>query len=34
MSSLFSAVLAGLFDVWLLSDRELSEGDSRLALRT
>ena len=34
MSSLVSAVLAGLFDVWLLSDNELSEGDSRLALRT
>jgi hypothetical protein len=34
MSSLVSAVLAGLLDVWLLSDRELSEGDSRLALRT
>lgn len=34
MSSLVSAVLAGLFEVWLLSDNELSEGDSRLALRT
>lgn len=34
MSSLASAVLAGLLDVWLLSDSELSEGDSRLALRT
>lgn len=34
MSSLGSAVLAGLLDVWLLSDRELSEGDSRPALRT
>jgi hypothetical protein len=34
ISSLVSAVLAGLLDVWLLSDNELSEGDSRLALRT
>lgn len=34
MSSLVSAVLAGLLDVCELSDRELSEGDSRLALRT
>lgn len=34
MSSLVSAVLAGLLDVWLLSDSELSEGDSRAALRT
>ena len=34
MSSLASAVLAGLIEVWLLSDNELSEGDSRLALRT
>jgi hypothetical protein len=34
ISSLVSAVLAGLLEVWLLSDNELSEGDSRLALRT
>ena len=34
ISSLVSAEVAGLLDVWLLSDRELSEGDSRLALRT
>src|SRR5690242_1305410 len=34
MSSLVSAVLAGLLDVWLLSDNELSEGDNRPALRT
>jgi hypothetical protein len=33
MSSLVSAVLAGLMDVCELSDTELSEGDSRLALR-
>lgn len=33
MSSLVSAVLAGLFDVCELKDTELSEGDSRLALR-
>lgn len=33
MSSLVSAVLAGLLDVCELSDSELSEGDSRLALR-
>jgi hypothetical protein len=33
MSSLVSAVLAGLFDVCELSDTELSDGDSRLALR-
>jgi hypothetical protein len=33
MSSLVSAVLAGLLDVWELSETELSEGDSRLALR-
>lgn len=33
MSSLVSAVLAGLFDVWELRETELSEGDSRLALR-
>jgi hypothetical protein len=33
MSSLVSAVLAGLLDVCELSDTELSEGDSRLALR-
>jgi hypothetical protein len=33
MSSLGSAVLAGLFDVCELSDTELSEGDRKLALR-
>ena len=33
MSSRVSAVLAGLLDVCELSDTELSEGDSRLALR-
>jgi hypothetical protein len=33
MSSRASAVLAGLLDVCELSDRELSEGDSKLALR-
>lgn len=33
ISSLVSAVLAGLFDVWELSDSELSEGDSKLGLR-
>jgi hypothetical protein len=33
MSSFVSAVLAGLFDVCELSERELSEGDSKLALR-
>jgi hypothetical protein len=33
ISSLGSAVLAGLFDACELSDTELSEGDSRLALR-
>jgi ABC-type uncharacterized transport system permease subunit len=31
MSSLGSAVLAGLLDVCELSDIELSEGDNRLA---
>jgi hypothetical protein len=33
MSSLVSAVLAGLLDVCELSDMELSEGDNKLALR-
>jgi hypothetical protein len=33
MSSLGSAVLAGLLDVCELSDMELSEGDRKLALR-
>lgn len=33
MSSLGSAVLAGLFDVCELSDTELSDGDRKLALR-
>jgi|TARA_R110002003_G_scaffold296_2_gene18605 hypothetical protein len=33
MSSLVSAVLAGLLDVCELSDTELSEGESKLALR-
>lgn len=33
MSSRVSAVLAGLLDVWELNETELSEGDSRLALR-
>jgi hypothetical protein len=33
MSSLGSAVLAGLLDVCELRERELSEGESRLALR-
>jgi hypothetical protein len=33
MSSRVSAVLAGLLDVCEFSDTELSEGDSRLALR-
>jgi hypothetical protein len=33
MSSRGSAVLAGLFDVWELSDTELSEGERKLALR-
>ena len=33
MSSRVSAVLAGLLDVWELSETELSEGESRLALR-
>lgn len=34
MSSLGSAVLAGLTDVWELRDSELSLGDSKLVLRT
>lgn len=33
ISSFVSFVLAGLLEVCELSDRELSEGDSRLALR-
>jgi hypothetical protein len=33
ISSLVSAVLAGLFDACELSDTELSDGDSRLAFR-
>lgn len=33
MSSLGSAVLAGLFDVCELNESELSDGDSKLALR-
>jgi hypothetical protein len=33
ISSLGSAVLAGLFDVWELSESELSEGESKLAFR-
>jgi hypothetical protein len=33
MSSRGSAVLAGLFEVWELSETELSEGDRKLALR-
>jgi hypothetical protein len=33
MSSLGSTVLAGLFDVCELNESELSDGDSKLALR-
>jgi hypothetical protein len=33
MSSRGSAVLAGLLEVWELSDTELSEGERKLALR-